>query len=56
MENIVKEIIFFCYINFIGYNETATYVTPCKAINELPKINFCACWIALSYDIMILNI
>ena len=54
MKNI-KEIIFFCSINFIGYNENVTYVTPSKAINELSKITFCAYWIALSDDIIILN-
>ena len=46
----------FCNIHFIGYNENVTYVTPSKAINELSKITFCACWIALSDNISILNI
>ena len=54
MKNVIKEIIMFCYINFKGYNENVTYVTPSKAINELAKITFC--WIALSDDIIILDI
>ena len=56
MKNIIKEIIDSVISNFIGYNENVTYVTPCKAINELSKINFCVRWIVLSVDIIILNI
>ena len=56
MKNIIKDIICSVISIFIGYNENVTYVTPCKAINELPKITFYACWIALSDDITILKI
>ena len=55
MKNIIKEIICSVISIFIGYNENVTYVTQCKAINELSKITFCACWIALSDDIIILK-
>ena len=56
MKNIIKEIICCGMSIFKGYNENVTCVTPCKAINELSKITFCAFWIALSDDINILNI
>ena len=56
MKNIIKEIIFSVISVFIGHNKNVTYETPCKAINQLSKTTFCACWIALSDDIIILNI
>ena len=56
MKNIIKDIICSVISIFIGYNENVTYVTPCKTINQLSKITFCACWIALSEDIIISNI
>ena len=56
MKNIMKEIICSVISIFIGYNENVTYVTPCKTIYELSKITFCACWVAMSDDIIILNI
>ena len=56
MKNIIKEIICSVISIFIGYKENAAYVTPCNAINALLKITFCVCWIALSDDLIILNI
>ena len=56
MKNIIKEMICSVISIFIGYNENVTYVTPSKAKNELLNITFCACWIALSEDIFILNL
>ena len=56
MKNIMKEIICSVISIFIGDNNNVTYVTQCKAISELMKITFCACWTALSDDIIILNI
>ena len=56
MKNIIKETNCSVISIFIGYIENVKYVTLCKAINKLSKITFCACWIALSDDIIILNI
>ena len=56
MKTIIKEIISSVIPIFIRYNENVTYVTPCKAINQLSKVTFCARWIALSDDIITLNI
>ena len=39
----MKEIICSVISIFIEFNENVTYVTPCKAMNELSKITFCAC-------------
>ena len=56
MKNIIKEIICYIISIFIGCYENVTYVLPCKAINELSKTTFCASWIALSDNIIILKI
>ena len=53
MKSIINEIICSVISIFIRYKENLTYVTPCKAINDLLKITFCACWIVLSDDIII---
>ena len=53
---IIKEIICSVISIFVGYYNNVTYVTPCKAINELSKLTFCACCIALSDDTIILKI